>query len=55
MNDFVAKWSQLEPSFVEYFTTHYAHRKEQWAVCYRDISIPDTTAHAEAFHNVLKE
>ncbi len=52
--NFIENWRDKEPQFVDYFTGNYVHRKEQWAVCYRDSSIPDTTAHAEAFHNLLK-
>ena len=50
IQEFIEKWTL----FIKYFTTNYIDRKEQWAVCYRDVSIPDTTAHAEAFHNILK-
>jgi hypothetical protein len=39
---------------VQYFVENYAGRQQEWAVCYRDKSIPDTPAHAEAFHNLLK-
>src|SRR5690348_14093187 len=52
--DFIAAWCEKEPAFTQYFVSNYANRKEQWAVCYRDSSVPDTTAHAEAFHNLLK-
>jgi len=54
ISEFVAHWIDKEPEYVKYFVDNYVNRKEQWAVCYRDISIPDTTAHAEAFHNLLK-
>ena len=52
--EFVRPWQEKEPEFVKYFVEHYAGRQQEWAVCYRDNSIPDTTAHAEAFHNFLK-
>lgn len=51
---FIQKWADKEPAFLEYFVTNYANRKEEWAVCYRNKSVPDTTGHAEAFHNILK-
>ena len=40
--------------FLEYFVRYYVHRKEMWAVCFRDPEFPDTNAHAESFHRVLK-
>ena len=52
--NFVNTWIEKEPQFVKYFVDNYANRQEQWAVCYRDKGIPDTTAHIEAFHNLLK-
>ena len=54
IEEFVATWRVQEPAFEQYFSSNYVSRKKQWAVCYLDSSIPDTTAHAEAFHNVLK-
>jgi hypothetical protein len=54
ISQFIENWKDQEPEFVRYFQDHYVSRKEEWAVCYRDKSIPDTTAHAEAFHNLLK-
>jgi hypothetical protein len=54
ISQFVTKWRETEPAYANYFVDNYANRKEQWAVCYRDVSIADTTAHAEAFHNLLK-
>jgi len=54
IEEFVDTWRVKEPAFEQYFSNNYVARKKQWAVCYRDSSIPDTTAHAEAFHNVLK-
>ena len=54
IQEFIEMWKDKEPDFVSYFVSYYVRRKEQWAVCYRDSSIPDTTAHAESFHNLLK-
>ena len=54
ITNFLEKWSGLEQKFTDYFRENYVTRTEEWAVCYRDVSIPDTTAHAEAFHNILK-
>ena len=51
---FVEKWDPVESAFVQYFKTNYVNRKHKWAVCYRNPSIPNTTVHAEAFHNILK-
>ena len=54
LSQFVEKWKDKETEFVQYFTSNYINRKQQWAVCYRNKSVPDATAHAEAFHNILK-
>ena len=54
ISQFVENWANQEPEFVKYFQDHYVSRNEEWAVCYRVKSIPDTTAHAESFHNMLK-
>lgn len=46
--------NQLPDDFRAYFTTYYVPRAEKWALCYRDPELPDTTAHPESFHRVLK-
>jgi hypothetical protein len=46
--------NQLPDDFRHYFTTYYVGRAEKWALCYRDPEMPDTTAHPESFHRVLK-
>lgn len=45
---------RLPQDFQKYFITYYLTRKEKWAVCYRHPELPDTTAHPESFHRVLK-
>jgi hypothetical protein len=44
----------IDGDFHEYFMKYYYHRSEMWAVCYRRPDCPDTNAHAESFHRVLK-
>jgi hypothetical protein len=46
--------NSLEGQFRDYFLNFYYERKEMWAVCYRNAECPDTNAHAESFHRVLK-
>ena len=46
--------SQLSDEFRSYFGTYYVHRSLKWALCYTNPELPDTTAHPESFHRVLK-
>jgi hypothetical protein len=44
----------LPDEFKSYFETYYVARAKKWALCYRNPELPDTTAHPESFHRVLK-
>ena len=46
--------SPLTKEFSNYFNSHYANRKQQWALCYRKYSHINTNMYVEAFHRVLK-
>ena len=43
--------SPLTREFSNY-NSHYANRKQQWALCYRKYSHINTNMYAEAFHRV---
>jgi hypothetical protein len=51
---FVQESLKDQVEFKEYFVRYYYDRQKMWAVCYRDPTFPDTNAHAESFHRVLK-
>ncbi len=40
--------------FQNYFVTHYANRKQQWATCYCKLAGINTNMYVESFHYVLK-
>jgi hypothetical protein len=44
----------IDGDFRNYFLTYYHQRQEMWAVCFRNPECPDTNAHCESFHRVLK-
>ena len=46
--------NELPEEFCKYFEAYYLNRVEKWALCYRDPELPDTTAHPESFHRLLK-
>jgi hypothetical protein len=54
LQTFITQSLRAQEHFLEYFMKYYHHRQEMWAVCFRDPDFPDTNAHAESFHRVLK-
>ena len=44
----------ISGDFFEYFLRYYHEPPSMWAVCFRDPQCPDTNAHAESFHRVLR-
>lgn len=56
LNLFLGKLEE-EPtlhSFKAYFLSHYVHRKQLWAACYRHEAMLNTNMVLEAFHKTLK-
>ncbi|KAF0754169.1 SWIM-type domain-containing protein [Aphis craccivora] len=56
LNLFLGKLEE-EPtlhSFKTYFLSHYVHRKQLWAACYRHEAMLNTNMVLEAFHKTLK-
>lgn len=56
LNLFLGKLKE-EPalhSFKAYFVSHYVHRKQLWAQCYRHEAMLNTNMVLEAFHKTLK-
>ena len=46
--------NSISGDLLEYFSHYYCTRTKMWAVCFRHPQCPDTNAHAESFHRVLK-
>ena len=46
--------SPLTQDFLKYFETYYLQRKEEWAICFRRLSLINTNMSAETFRRVLK-
>ena len=55
-DQFINKFTALEPSFVQYFKENYDNRPEKWALCFcvSDYASVNTNMFVESFHNKLK-
>ncbi|XP_022169811.1 uncharacterized protein LOC111033408, partial [Myzus persicae] len=56
LNLFLGKLEEEQAlhSFKAYFVSHYVHRKQLWAACYRQEAMLNTNMVLEAFHKTLK-